>query len=1648
MRVGTIDVNGNAVFQETVSLSGNLASNSTLSLTDSSKVQWRDELDVYSTTETNSLVYDISAQVQDIQAKIIYLSGSFLNSYLDFDFDNSFLTLGKLTVLHNLDTLIPGVIFFNNLEDNIVPDNIKVISNNITEIDLNSYAPISGTWKGSIRKSGYGEGYINSMSGGGGGPATDLTNVTTNIIPSIADTFSIGTSAKPFKELHLTGASLYIGTSHVSIVSGALAINNDPIVTQTQVASNAQFAALRSDVNSLSAYDAVLLSDIVAVSSALNSYALKIELVSVSASLNADIVSLSGSTSLAIQTITTTIRDVSAGLRQIDSDNFSSLTSTIQGVSSSLNQTDINLNDAITTLSSQTAKLTGNNIFTGAQNIFLNQLDVGHLNVLGTSTTVDSQTVLINDNILTLNSNVTGAGPYILDSGLNIRRGTNRAATLLWREPEQYWIAGLSGQEQKVVVQTDLNAALSGYYLKTETYDRTEIDNKDIFYIASNNVKAKQANRNYTVVLENETIINAVSGNSASTYGSFDLATSVAVEFVSGAWQNSSTAISTSGASFTANDYYSTFLPYKAFDGSVVAGDGWSTFTGSQRSPLEDWIVVDFGVGNTHTVTGIKYTPWATGSAAPKDIKVEGSNNGSSYTDLGTYTLFSNPTDRNEVTIAITNSTAYRYYRLSPNATGFLSGVLNAYALEIKLLSTINNYIRGFVYNGSAVNINPATVIVKDETNTAISGSGKISLAYEINSGSVSSFYDLESFKTLSSSLFKNITDLKLQVKPLLDSVKVTSLNITTISGGVQLQPNGEVFTTSNGTETHRLSNKANLSDLVTVSGSLNTTNIFEIVDSNIQAKSGYASYPIRSGTGAETFNSSSYTNVGANLSAGAGYYTNKINIIVSTGGTPVSRYPNSAGSDADKLFDGDTGTGWLTNNVTDYQNWFKYTTTDARIATVYRLYFVNYYNPTGWQIQGSNDDFATFDILHTVSGNSTSVGWASFTFSNTIAYKSYRWWWTAGASNRYVSLGEAEFSTPIASFNNTVDTGNLISGTKSIAPASIVVRDENGLSIADGNAVNIAYRVINGSGTTDFATPITLTAFKSLSTSIFFECTELRIRVQPVGTQKISSTNGVSISTPSSESYIAPTGEIYTKVNGVETHRLSNKANLTEVALISSGLSDRIIALSGANNSNILLINNLRTDVNSISANYLKTSTFNNTISGYYNSVQTDSRILFEIVNSNIQAKSGNMGYNFRIGTPVELFNVSSFSTIGSAIISYPGYYQTPLQDDLNPFNYGDYNTSSNTTISGTNYVVSSGTDDGTHFAWKSFDGDDTSYFQNNATIPDYVRIDCKTSKQFKQYRFKSNSFGSAYIPTAWTIQGSNTGAFGGEQVTLDSRTGQNYGTSFSPRLTFNTAISGFRYYQFRVTTLNSGNPWLMQTIEFFYDVSVYNILETSNIITGTKSVAPGSLIVRDENGATIMDGNAVNVAYRTINGSGTTDFATPISLTSFKLLSPSLFVNCTEFKLRIQPVGTQKIASSNPISIYSPSSDSFITPGGEIYTTLNSVETHRLSNKANLSVVQSISANYATTTYVNSVSASIVNGGLKKYTSTFCDGITSSFNITHNLNTNDVFCSIRDISSSQFVDADIYTNSVNSVGVTFSYVPTAKRFRITIIG
>jgi len=113
---------------------------------------------------------------------------------------------------------------------------------------------------------------------------------------------------------------------------------------------------------------------------------------------------------------------------------------------------------------------------------------------------------------------------------------------------------------------------------------------------------------------------------------------------------------------------------------------------------------------------------------------------------------------------------------------------------------------------------------------------------------------------------------------------------------------------------------------------------------------------------------------------------------------------------------------------------------------------------------------------------------------------------------------------------------------------------------------------------------------------------------------------------------------------------------------------------------------------------------------------------------------------------------------------------------------------------------------------AWYCSDG---GYVNNGWTGQDFG---AGNGKVVEKYRVCSvNDAVRTYDPKDWTFEGSNTGAWGGEEVVLDTITGESFTQQEWKDYTFSNSTS-YRYYRINVTANNGHGTYLIiQEIEMF---------------------------------------------------------------------------------------------------------------------------------------------------------------------------------------------------------------------------------------
>lgn len=115
----------------------------------------------------------------------------------------------------------------------------------------------------------------------------------------------------------------------------------------------------------------------------------------------------------------------------------------------SLNQYTASLKDALET--------TGSNVTVK-----------GNLTVKGTLTAIESNTIVIDDNIIELNGSAESFGGLLIKDTVN---PNNISGSLLWDATNDEWIAGPLGSEEKIILQSDLDSVSSSLTDRIDNID-------------------------------------------------------------------------------------------------------------------------------------------------------------------------------------------------------------------------------------------------------------------------------------------------------------------------------------------------------------------------------------------------------------------------------------------------------------------------------------------------------------------------------------------------------------------------------------------------------------------------------------------------------------------------------------------------------------------------------------------------------------------------------------------------------------------------------------------------------------------------------------------------------------------------------------------------------------------------------------------------------------------------------------------------------------------------------------------------------------------------------------------------------------------------------------------------------------------------
>ena len=436
---------------------------------------------------------------------------------------------------------------------------------------------------------------------------------------------------------------------------------------------------------------------------------------------------------------------------------------------------------------------------------------------------------------------------------------------------------------------------------------------------------------------------------------------------------------------------------------------------------------------------------------------------------------------------------SYRYVRVTFNEATSYPTVKEVKFYDLSY-STASNASDIRITTGTYT-VNPSSFLIYDQTSTAINGTGNVNIAYSIDGGAFTSLMDLETFRSLPNIITTTQFDIQIQT---IGAIRWSSVAIQTISSVVELDASGLNYQVSSKTVFNvdpngKMSSKiASIGDIAIVYDKT----ITDATNIGINVNQGVDSF----GNSAILGSNRLVGNVALNTPQGYSYWT----------GSGSEMY-NGNISDSSNLMgfsDGIDYTQLQFTNAIDFSTAKMWIYSGARPIVGFR------------RLDYSADGSSWTTWGGTISGSSGQEILVTSTRVTGIFYVRI-YWNSAGQSDTYVT----EFGLYDNSYYSTLNASdiNISNGIVVYNFNSLVIRDENDLSINGAGKVNVGYSIDGGSFTT-----VDLESFRQLG--IVSTTSQFDLRIQTIGTQRWSS---LSISSNSSNINIDSSGVDYT-VNAI----------------------------------------------------------------------------------------------------------------------------------------------------------------------------------------------------------------------------------------------------------------------------------------------------------------------------------------------------------------------------------------------------------------------------------------------------------------------------------------------------------------------------------
>ena len=269
-----------------------------------------------------------------------------------------------------------------------------------------------------------------------GDQSSDTVSVTANLssslVPSISNEFDLGSETRAWRDLYISTGSIKFVNPATNTVVGTLSSNASGDFKVSGEVSGSTIAGL----GNAQQYSASVNSKVDALQLATQS-------------INQSFHQFSGSINTYTASNDSTNITQNSRLGALETESGSVRTA-FNSYTSSNDSTNTTQNSRLGSLETTSGSLVSfsASVANGIQLTGSNVTIKGDLMVKGTTTTIDSTTVQIGDNIIELNgSGAANAGIVVRDVD-----GTTNSGSLVWDSTADYWKAGVLGSEQQIVL--------------------------------------------------------------------------------------------------------------------------------------------------------------------------------------------------------------------------------------------------------------------------------------------------------------------------------------------------------------------------------------------------------------------------------------------------------------------------------------------------------------------------------------------------------------------------------------------------------------------------------------------------------------------------------------------------------------------------------------------------------------------------------------------------------------------------------------------------------------------------------------------------------------------------------------------------------------------------------------------------------------------------------------------------------------------------------------------------------------------------------------------------------------------------------------------------------------------------------------------